>query len=84
MLGHQLPIIQLFLWEDTDSNSRGMEGTEAKNIYDYLCAAVYCVVSVLFHLFLYGCALILKAAMLLHLFFLSSESNWFIRSQRNC
>lgn len=43
MLGHQLPIIQLFLWEDTDSNSRGMEGTEAKNIYGlFMCCCVLC------------------------------------------
>lgn len=84
MLGHQLPFMRLFLWEDTDSNSRGKEGTEAKRAVDYLCAAVCCIISMLSHLFPCGGALILQASMFLHLFCPSSESNWFIRSQRNC
>ena len=52
MLGHPLPIIQLFLGEDTDSNSRSKGATGAEQSVDYLCAAVYYVVRVLFHLFL--------------------------------
>lgn len=30
ILGHQLPIIKLFIWEDADSNCKGKDHTEIK------------------------------------------------------
>lgn len=62
MLGHQLPIIKLFLWENTDSNSRGEEALQQGRLWTVSCAVVCCAVSVLFHLFFYGCVLIFKSA----------------------
>lgn len=59
MLGHQLPIIKLFLWEDTNSNGRGEKHIVESQAWTILYAVVCSAVSVLFHLFPFGCILII-------------------------